>query len=361
MPNYFRRWFHRFVPSHFHDPVGLAVRLFRTKDPAALFAMQSALLGLVAAPLDMLLQAEEQRRYRRASPPRLPLVIVCGAPRTGTTLVQQVLIDQLPLAFINNLTAIFPRSPLTANRIFRPRPHAQGVGYHSYYGRTAGFSGPNDGLHLWDRWLGQDRTRIRSSLTTTERGAMQRFFGAMEQLYAKPIVAKNNSLNTCARLIADVLERAHFICMVRDPVYLAQAQLRARLDIHGADDIPYGLTGEPGPPHESGNVVEDVCRQVLFHQRVAAEQQRQLGEDRFWIVAYEDFCQNPSALVDRVATRVLGLPQSATRLPPFTVSNTIRLDPERFRQIADTLSRLRQSCDGVVTPEPANRAAGLSP
>jgi hypothetical protein len=341
MPKLFRRWLHRFIPSHFHDPVGLARRLLRNGDPAAVFAMQTALLGLAAAPLDMLLQIAEQRRYRNAPDPRLPLLFICGAPRTGTTLVEQVLIDHLPFTFINNLTAVFPRAPLTANRIFRPVPRG-GNGYHNYYGKTVGFSGPNDGLHLWDRWLGKDRTKIRGSLTPEEQVDMRRFFGAMEQLFGRPILAKNNSLSACASLVARVFDRAYFICMTRDPLYLAQSQLKARLDIHGRDDIPYGLSQSAGNGSASTDVVEDICRQVLFHEQIVREQQSRIGTERFWVVQYEAFCQNPSALVDEVATRVLGQPSpiGAARLPAFTASTRVRIEPERFSQIAETLRRL---------------------
>jgi len=341
MRHVFRRWLHRFIPSHFHDPFGLARRLLSTGDPAAIFAMQEALLGLVAAPLDLLLSIGERERYRKAPAPQLPLIFICGAPRTGTTLVEQVLIDHLPVAYLNNLTAVFSRAPLTANRIFRPASLVRGKAYHSYYGKTLGFSGPNDGLLLWDRWLGKDRTRVRSSLTTTEQQEMQRFFGAMEQLFAKPILVKNNNLNACAELIAEVFDRAFFICMVRDPLFLAQSQLQARLDIHGCDDVPYGLAAAREPAADAVDVIEDVCRQVLYHDQLARHQQKRIGAERFWIVQYEEFCRNPTKLVEAVAARVLGQQHPpSTQLPPFTASNAVRIDPERFRQIATTLARL---------------------
>lgn len=342
MPSLIRRWLHRFVPSHFHDPVGLTRRLLRSGDPAAVFAIESALLGLAAAPLDILLQIQEQKLYRKATAPRLPLLFVCGAARTGTTLVEQVLIRFLPVAFLNNLTAVFPRAPLTANRIFRPGHAGGGAAYHSYYGKTVGFSAPNDGLHVWDRWLGKDRTRIRTSLTPKEQDDMRRFFGAMEQLLGKPILTKNNSLSACANLVAEVFDQAFFICMTRDPLYLAQSQLQARLDIHGREDIPYGLPrpDERGPA--GSDVIEHVCRQILFHERMIREQQRLVGPERFWIVQYEAFCQNPSDLVRKVAEEALRqpCPAEAMQLPPFEASTRVRIEPERFRQIADTMARL---------------------
>ena len=301
------------------------------------------LLGFAAAPLDFLLQFAEERRYRSALEPQKPLLFICGAPRTGTTLVEQVLIQHLPFAFMNNLTSVFPRAPLTANRIFRPQVETRGDSFHSYYGKTTGFGGPNDGLHLWDRWLGTDRTRTRTSLTPTEQSEMRSFFGAMEQLYGKPILAKNNNLNACAALVAEVFDRAFFICMTREPLFLAQSQLQARQDIHGRADIPYGLTG--ASTSYNSNVIDDICHQVLYHRELAQEQQRRIGADRFWIVQYEAFCHKPSALVEAVAVRVLGqpCPPGVREISPFKVSNKVRIEPERMHEIAACLTRLDHS------------------
>lgn len=338
MPNTFRQWLHRFIPSQIRDPIGLTRRLFRTGDPAAFFAMQTALLGLALAPLDLALQVAEDRKTRRAGAPTRPMVFICGAPRSGTTLVHQVLINNLPVAYVNNLTAVFPRAPLTANRIFRPAIPPNGFSHHSYYGKTDGFAGPNDGLHLWDRWFGTDRTRVRTALTAEEQRQMRQFFGAMQQQYDKPVVAKNNMLNACASLVADVLDTAYFICMSREPLLLAQSQLQARIEINGGDDLPYGLAGTRRLDLDPD---EDVCRQVLFHHHMAVTQQRLVGADRFWIVRYESFCRNPSALVEAVASKILGQdPSNGKRLAAFPVSDQVRIDPQRFRRLAATLSRL---------------------
>jgi len=342
MPQPVRSTLHRFVPSHFGDPVGLALRLLRTRDGAAYFAMASAALGVVLSPLDLMLQPRERRLYRAASAPRLPLIFVCGPPRSGTTLVTQVLLRNLPVASINNLTSLFPRAPVTANRWFGRWLPRHPPTYQSYYGKSRHFSGPNDGLYLWDRWLGADRTQLQTSLTPAARDGMIRFFGAWEALTGRPLVAKNNNLNGHAALVGEVLPGARFICMRRDPRFLAQALLIARRTIHGRDDLPYGLR-DPAAEH-CNDPVEDVCRQVLFYERLAAEQLERLGPERFWSLSYEEFCDDPAALVERVSQAVLGRPAPADHrdpgLAPFSSSNTIKLDPEQFAELERTLERL---------------------
>ena len=199
-----RKLLHRHLPGHYRNPVGLAWRLVKSKRREAYFAMSSTLAGLLLTPLDLLLLPFERKAYRRAEPPRHPVILVCGPPRSGTTLVAQTLIRYLGTTYINNLTALFPRSPVTANRILPGCMKPDRVRPRSYYGRTSGLAGTNDGLQLWDRWFGRDRTRIPTALSSEERDAMVRFFGACEQAFGGPLIAKNNSLNLSAALVAEI-------------------------------------------------------------------------------------------------------------------------------------------------------------
>src|SRR4029079_10706409 len=93
-----RQLLHRFGPGGFHDPIGLTKRLIKSRDPAALFAMRLAAAGPLCAPLDILLEPFERRAYQSAPPRRLPVILVCGPPRSGTTLLLQALIQNLPVA-----------------------------------------------------------------------------------------------------------------------------------------------------------------------------------------------------------------------------------------------------------------------
>lgn len=305
-----RKKIHKYLPAHFHDPVGLALRLLKSRDPAACFAMASAAAGILCAPLDMLLTPFEQSCYRQQATTQHPLLIVCGPPRSGTTLVYQTLVQHLPVAYFPNLTALFPRSPLTAMRLFGRllrRPTAE---YRSFYGKTRSLSGTNDALYLWDRWLGSDRTRPARQLTQNQRDQMRQFFAACRHVFDQPLVNKNNNLNVSAHLVAEAVEQVHFICLTRDRRELAQSLYRARCEIHGSPSVPYGLTAASVEQAHRAAIdpVQSVCDQVAFFDQVHQQQQQRLGEDRFWIVSYEDFCRRPGDLVQRVARKILHHP-----------------------------------------------------
>ena len=79
---------------------------------------------IAAAPADFALSPFERRLTQSVTVPRHPLILVCGAPRSGTTVVYQTLVNHLPVAYFSNLTALFPRSPLAAQRLSTARAGA---------------------------------------------------------------------------------------------------------------------------------------------------------------------------------------------------------------------------------------------
>jgi hypothetical protein len=337
-----RRALHRYVPAHFHDPFGLTVRLVRSRDPAALYALGLAAGALAVTPLDLALQPAERRLYADAGPPRRPHLIVVGPPRSGTTLVALTLIQNLPVACLNNLAALFPRSPLVANRMLgrwlRPPPPTT----HSFYGKTVGLLGHHDVLHLWDRWLGKDRTRIPEHLPEARRDEMRRFFGACEGLFERSLVLKNNNLASYASRVAEALPTVRFLFLTRDPLYLAQSLLDARRLIHGSDDVPYGLHEVVVRPSDR-SVTDDVCRQVRFLRERMDEERKTLGPLASTL-SYEAFCADPAGVVCDVARRTLDVDADAAalraRLRPLTPSRRVRIPAAEFEALATGLRAL---------------------
>jgi hypothetical protein len=310
--------------------------------------MLAAAAGAAAAPLDVLLAGVEAQRVRASGEANHSLILVCGAPRSGTTLVYQTLVQHLPVAFFPNLTSLFPRSPLTSLKLFQRFLPARAPTYRSFYGRTPGLAGSNDALYLWDRWLGADRAVAPSSLSETNIAEMRSFFLSCDRLFDRPLANKNNSLNASAHLVAEALPQATFICVTRKPNALARSLYQARLDIHGSPHAAYGVSVRSDARRHGGidgsvlHPVQSVCEQALYYERLARMQQSRIGERRFWTVGYEDFCRAPGELVERVAAELLN--ETAVvqgRVPAsFAASRSSRIDPRVGALIDERLAEL---------------------
>ncbi len=327
-----------YVPAVTSSPLTLAARLLLHKNPAARSALFLAAGGVALSPLDYLLSRFERYDFaaREIQSPRL--MLVCGPPRSGTTLVSQFLINHLEVSYINNLSSLFPRAPLLANRALckwvKPKP----ASYSAYYGRSRHLSGTNDGLHIWDRWLGPDRSSTPRELAPGAVEDMPGFFSAWQTLYGIPTVNKVNRLFSCIDLVAPVLPDSYFVCLRRDPVMLAQSLLIARKEISGNLHQVYGLRHED---IDETDPVEDVCRQVIYYQNLTLSLQQGQYGDRVTVLDYEQFCDNPQKLLTLLETNV-GYPlnrRDHTEIKHrFEVSRRRRVSEAEFEQLQHRLA-----------------------
>jgi len=340
-------WWQHYVPEYAKNPFRLAWQLFTEKKPAARSAMYMAAAGAALTPLDSLFSRKERQIYAQAPEPIRPIILVCGPPRSGTTLVAQYLINNLDVCYLNNLTSLFPRSPVYANTVFGRWAKSNTGDYEAFYGKSRGLSGTNDALYIWDRWLGSNREKVPGKLVAGSGQSMRAFFGAVERLYNLPIVSKVNKLNTCANLVAECLPNAKFICVRRNPLFLAQSLYIARAKIMGDVSLAYGVQHQPS----SADPIEDVCLQVLFHEQKAKRQTELLG-DRFAIVSYEQFCEEPSELLEFCVENQTELQYRRDVRPgteKFTISRQLRVPEEVFEGLRDGL----QSKGIIVPNDPA--------
>ena len=219
------------------------------------------------------------------------------------------------------------------------------MSFNSLYGRTSKIWSPNDALYLWDRWSDADRDKIPETISENNQNRMHRFFGAVETFSGKALVNKNNKLNTYASLVAKKMDTAYFICLDRNPVYLAQSQLIASRFIHGDESILYGVKFDSNEPsnQRAMDPVKQVCDQVQRHKEMQEQQERLIGKERFIVVKYEDFCADPAKWVNKISEDILGQALDrevlSTTLQPFEISNKRKVDKEIFSKIERTFNK----------------------
>lgn len=328
----------KYAPDVTENPVRLALKLLFNRKPAARSALLMAGAGVALSPFDRLLESREQELYQNAPAPPHPVVIVCGPPRSGTTLVAQYLINALDVGYINNLTSLFPRSPLVANQLLRRWVQPASGDYNAFYGKSRGLSGANDGLYIWDRWLGEQRDAPIEALSADADPGIPQFFGALQQQTGKPVVNKVNRMISGASLVADVFPQARFIGLRRDPVMLAQSLLEARDLLTGSRQRRYGLSDNSPPADDA---IEDVCRQVEYLNTLLDQQLAALGPERFLLLDYEQFCRQPAQLLSHLIDQWQLSVQRRTgsELPEsFQISNQQRLPPGDMRRLQARLA-----------------------
>lgn len=331
----------RFIPSHVNDPIGLIRRMLTSGKKAAPFTLWLTAVSILATPIDWLLQRfESKARAKVSNQPSGPHIFICGPARSGTTLVYQVLANNLDVAFVRNFTVAFSRSPVLASRLFtRKASTNRKQDYENYYGKTAGMQSPSEANHLWNQWVDVDASDFRTVLSQQGSEDTADFFNSFSATENKPTLSKNNNANAFAEVVSQSLENAYFICMKRETRYLAQSLLQARIEINGNVAQSYGVTNTNSDVDDT-DPVDQVLEQIDYLNNLATAQQQKLGEDRFWIVDYEEFCNNPAALIQRVNTKILGNTEKNDSFSvPDIKHNNRCTNAELFSQIEDKLAQ----------------------
>lgn len=327
--------------NNFRDPFGLLKRMILSGNRAAYGALMRAGLSVAATPLDWALQFKERKLLEQVSldEPAEPQILIVGPPRSGSTLLYQTMARYADVSYLSNLSDMFPRAPLTASRLLRRRRNETKKNFSNYYGQTAGLGSPNDGFSVWNRWLGRDRYFTPEELKPEEVNEMRRFFAAWSQQFGKPFLNKNNRNAFCMQLLAETLPAARFVIIRRDPIFVAQSLIKARAQVQGSKDRPWGLasTEDHSVAHEPLGYVNDVCDQLIKIKNRLQQQQAGVDPARYVEITYESFCKNPQDELLRIDERIgpmqLDRKLMADELVPFVASTNLQLLKEEQEQI----------------------------
>lgn len=324
--------------GNFADPVGLVMRMLRSQNRAAYAALCREALKYGVAPIDWLLRRREQRCLEGASQSSLPVILIIGAPRSGTTMVYQALSKYLQVSYLNNFTSLFPSAPISASSLFNRFLPSGRDDFTSYYGQTSRLVDPNDGFGVWNRWLGTNRAEAPDSLDTSVSVEMQTFFDAWHAEHGIPFLNKNNRNTAAVRLLNEALRNVVFVVVHREPYFVAQSLIKARQSVQGGTDVGWGLMKQERHCRSAAlGYVDDVCDQVI-NIRAELESQLAVVPDECCIsIEYETFCGDPNRSLQRLVDSIGGLqvrPEVSRRqLPSLRVSRKLTVTPEERQRI----------------------------
>lgn len=332
--------------GNFKDPFGLLKRMLASGNKAAYFTLVREGMSLLLKPIDALWQSAERRKVQNAKPSKLPLIVILGGSRSGTTILYQTLAHYLPVSYFNNLSASFPHSPISSARFFKSwfRKKSSSKKFSNYYGSVSGFNGPNDGFHIWNRWLGEDRNAIPTDLSAEIIGEMQSFFNAWHEHMGQPFLNKNNRNSLCVDLFREAFDHIHFVEIRRNPLYVVQSLIQSREAVQGDKHIGWGLaTKDSSDSGETFAYIKDICEQVKEVETTLDEARARVPAGQYTYLSYEDLCADPGSMLTEIHQKAWPIDAPKLELEgikPLKNTNRQKLGDEEFQAILDNLQRL---------------------
>ena len=317
------------------------------------------LLAQLSGPLEA---AESRLLAERAEAgsiaPRHPVVLVVGAPRSGTTVLVQWLQASGAFGVPTNFMARFAGAPGLAARLqqalFNPAfaygdqladLAAAPGGFESDLGKTRGALAPNEFFFFWRRHLGQAAIEPlgQERVAATDWPRLRAELGAVESGLELPVALKGLMVQYDLPAVAERFPEALFLHVEREPFFNAQSLLRSRRKFHG-DEASWYSSRPPGSEQLDGvDPIEQVAGQVQLDIGAVRAGLESLPSERWLRVSYEEFCRDTTPLWDALVGRfeALGsaLPASHSAPGSFEVTNRIELDRERAAQLTAACQR----------------------
>lgn len=220
-------------------------------------------------------------------------VFIIGAPRCGSTLLYQALVETSGFGYLSNFHCLFHGAPALVHGLSRRFTARKPAGFRSHYGRVRGLAAPTECGEFWYRFFRRRPQYVAAD--EMEQAARDRLRGAVRRLIEKmdrPLLIKNLLSSVRLRPLATALPEALFIVLRRDEVDTAASLLEGRRRLYG----DYGRWFSVEPPNieqlRGLPVAEQVVEQVRAVYRLIERDREAIGRERFVDLSYEELCED---------------------------------------------------------------------
>ena len=218
-------------------------------------------------------------------------VLICSPPRSGSTVLYQVVSRVIDCSYVTNLHQVFP---MTASVILNNLKAIFGrpKGLKSYYGHTREWRNVNEGNELVDYWFKtNDRDAIRKRFIQT----LNWLSGNSE----RAVIIKNVCVYDRLLELHSAVPEIIFVHLSRDTQQVIESELRGYFELGYFNPIPEELI--------ETTVVDPVSfavRQISYIERRITRQLRQVPDVNVVHWSYEEFCESPADYIEYLAMRL---------------------------------------------------------
>ncbi|MFC1791261.1 sulfotransferase [Gemmatimonadota bacterium] len=267
------------------------------------------------------------------STPSRTILFVVGAPRSGTTLLYQLLAATGSFHYPTNLIARFYRSPAWGGRMQRllePLLNRGDMSYSSRAGNTEQWWGPHEFGYFWEHHFD---FRDHHEPEAPDLAGLVRSLAAFEKEGEGPLLFKNPILSFVVEDLARALPSARFLWTQRPSLDLAASIYQTRIRFHG--DPGAWLSLRPRDAQEGAPPAEQIAHQIRRAHEALSRARDRLG-DRFAEVDYLEICRRPEGAL-RIAEELVGTSLGGTHLPGSFTPSQPTSEPSVRRELEAAL------------------------
>lgn len=269
---------------------------------------------------------------------KIPIIYIVGAPRSGTTLLYQLVCRYLPVGYINNLIARFwlkPSIGIRLSKVILGDNARKKIKFESTYGTTKDIVGPHEFGYFWRYWLQLDKSPTHK-LSAEHLGNLDKegLKKTLEQeiisSFQSVIVFKNPICGLNAEFLSNIHPASLFIHIKRDFWDTVISILHARKARYGSYKAWWSLKPSSYPFNFNNNPVEEVIMQVK-ECRKEIDEELSKPKVKSMEVYYETLCKNPKVILGNICNEIkkmgYNIRQFNEKIPIFSIRKPPPLPP----------------------------------
>jgi LPS sulfotransferase NodH len=279
-----------------------------------------------------------------------PLIFVVGAPRSGTTLLSQLLAYCLDVGFVDNFAARFWLAPVHGIRLSKLIAGGPEAGaFESEYARTSRPTDIHEFGYFWRHWLNKhtfdDVVHAAEHEDEIDWDGLRLTLANIQHELGRPLVAKNMLGAYHMPRLRRELGKVVFVCIERDPLDACVSILDARRKYYSDPASWWSYVPVEYPLLKDLDPWEQVAGQVHYLGAYYDHELAAVGADSSIRVSYQELCTDPAGVLRRVASTArdtygceVGVREQPPAEFPFRTYADRDADKARF---ADLLARFQ--------------------
>tara|TARA_B100001996_G_C18628849_1_gene580927 strand:- start:449 stop:1405 length:957 start_codon:yes stop_codon:yes gene_type:complete len=253
-------------------------------------------LNLILSPIEKLYLKQSNENFLKKFPP----VFIIGSPRSGTTILYQLLCKHFNFGFINNFVSDWYRVPIVATSFYKKFLEGQdSISLESRFGQSKDLYGPNEFGKFWYQWFDDFHNPKKPIVSIIDEIRLE--VSGLTRVHKKSILFKNvvNSMRVVS--INKIFNNSVFIVINRDELDTAQSILNARIRLYNNKNHLWSVV----PPSVNDLAFDEpywkqIVQQIRGIYSNINFAKEAIGGKKFIYVKYKDLCNNTSAVLKSI-------------------------------------------------------------
>jgi len=296
---------------------------------------------------NLALEPLEKKLISKLSCVFIPYISLCYAPRSGSTLLSQIIAFSGEFNYISNVMARFWLAPYIGGLLEK----SLGIKrrYFNYdtitnkYGVTRNIYEPHEFGFFWNRWIKPFELYRKTRKINEDIKLFKMEMNAIASLSNKPLFFKNGTSSMNPDILHEILNDVYFIILKRDPLFIAQSIFKARINIYGNPNVWWST--KPSNFNEICKEYKDPYNQIALQIKYIykdIEERTSKIKDRCIELYYEDLCKAPVFYTEKILNCV-GYTQCndlKSLIPEkFEIHNKIEISKKDFELLREAIRR----------------------